>query len=257
MLFAVTGLHGCPVEAGDGHIGAIEFFLFNDPSWKVRWMVVDTGHWLPGRQVLIHPSAIAPLDLTLPAKRVLPMMSMGDTLVVSVQLTKQQIEASPEAREDQPVTKQMETDLYESLIFPRPQRVRADAESHRADGDPHLQSVASVNGYHVHATDGDLGHVENFLADDADWDIRYLVIATRNWWPGKPVQLALVYGDGNRLVRTSINVNVTRDQVKSSPAPDPLAHGGPGRRAAATPPFRFARLRLVVQARKKDGRFKR
>ena len=76
-------------------------------------MVVDTGHWLPGRQVLIHPSAIAPLDLTLPAKRVLPMMSMGDTLVVSVQLTKQQIEASPEAREDEPVTKQMETDLYE------------------------------------------------------------------------------------------------------------------------------------------------
>ena len=224
MLFAVTGLHGCPVEAGDGHIGAVKDFLFDDQSWKVRWMVVDTGHWLPGRQVLIHPSAIAPLDLTLLAKRVLPMMSMGDTLVVSVQLTKQQIEASPEAREDEPVTKQMETDLYKSLIFSEAAaRQAADAESHRADGDPHLQSVASVNGYHVHATDGDLGHVENFLADDANWDIRYLVIATRNWWPGKHVQLAPFAVMEIDWSEHRINVNVTRDQVKSGPAWDPLA----------------------------------
>ena len=60
----------------------------------------------------------------------------------------------------------------------------------RSEGDPHLRSVASVNGYHVHATDGDLGHVENLLADDVKWDIRYLVIATRDWWPGKHVRLA-------------------------------------------------------------------
>lgn len=117
MLFAVTGLQGCPVEADDGHVGSVKDFLFDDQSWKVRWMVVDTGNWLLGRQVLIHPSAIAPLDLALPSKRVLPMMSMGDALVVFVQLTKRQIEASPDAREDEPVTKQMETDLYKSLIF--------------------------------------------------------------------------------------------------------------------------------------------
>ena len=55
MLFAIAGLHGCPVEAGDGHIGSVKDFLFDDQSWKVRWMVVDTGNWLPGRQVLIHP----------------------------------------------------------------------------------------------------------------------------------------------------------------------------------------------------------
>ena len=41
------------------------------------------------------------------------MMSWGDTLVVSVRLTKQQIEASPEASEDEPVTKQKEAQLYD------------------------------------------------------------------------------------------------------------------------------------------------
>ena len=248
MLFAVSGLLGCPVKAGDGHVGSVKDFLFDDRSWKVRWMVVDTGHWLPGRQVLIHPSAIAPLDLALPAKRVLPMMTTGDTLVVSVRLTKEQIEASPDARQDEPVTKQMETDVYDhygwdpawgisyfgpsdiaaqllepTILSENAARQAADRESHRSEGDPHLRSFVSVNGYHVHATDGDLGHVENFLADDVNWDIRYLVIATRDWWPGKHVQLAPFAVKDIDWSEHRINLEVTRDQVKSSPAWDPLA----------------------------------
>ncbi len=246
MLFAVTGLQGCPVEGSDGRVGVVKDFLFDDQSWKIRWMVVDTGHWLPGRQILIHPSAIAPLEP--PEKPVLPMMSWGAAVVVSVRLTKEQIEASPEAREDEPVTKQMEAQLYDyygwdptwgttyfgaSAIVTSPggppifaeaaARQAAGMEANTSDGDPHLRSVVSVNGYHVHATDGDLGHIENFLADDANWDIRYLVIATRNWWPGKHVQLAPYAVTKIDWSEERIHVNVTRDQVKSSPAWDPLA----------------------------------
>ena len=166
---------------------------------------------------------------------------------MSVRLTRQQIEASPEAHEDEPLTKQMEAQLYDyygwdpswgstyfgaNAIVTSPAgppifaeaaaRQAAGMESHRGEGDPHLRSVASVNGYHVHATDGDLGHVENFVADDANWDIRYLVIATRNWWPGKHVQLAPYAVKEIDWSEERINVNVTRDQVKSSPAWDPL-----------------------------------
>jgi hypothetical protein len=248
MLFAISGLVGCPVEGIDGRVGTVKDFLFDDESWKIRWMVVDTGHWLPGRQILIHPSAIAPLDVAGPTKRVLPMMSFGDTLEVAVRLTKQQIEASPDAREDEPVTKQLESHLYDyygwdpfwgstyfggsaiatplfepPFIAPAAVHQAADAGNRPGDGDPHLRSAASVNGYHVHATDGDLGHVENFLADDANWDIRYLVVATRDWWPGKRVQLAPYAVKDIDLSEERINVNVTRDQVKSSPAWDPLA----------------------------------
>ena len=248
MLFAVTGLQGSPVEASDGHVGSVRDFLFDDQSWRIRWMVIDTGNWLPGCLVLVHPSAIAPLDLAPPVRRVLPMMSTSNTLVVCVRLTKQQIEASPEAREDEPVTKQMESELHdhygwdpawgttyfgasdiaapllEPLVFSEAAaRQAADTESHRGEGDPHLRSIASVNGYHVHATDGDLGCVEHFLADDVNWDIRYLVIATRNWWPGKHVQLAPYGVKGIDWSKHRINVNVSRDQVKSSPPWDPLA----------------------------------
>lgn len=248
MLFAVVGLVGCPVAASDGRIGSVKDFLFDDQSWKMRWMAVDTGHWLPGRQVLIHPSAITPFEL--PPKPAMPLLSFGETLTVRVELTKQQIEASREAHNDQPVTKQMEAQLCDyygcdrllgttyfgpNAIVTAPAkppifaevaaRQSLGMEAHPADGDPHLRSVAPVKGYRVHATDGDLGHIDNFLADDANWDIRYLVVGTRNWWPGKLVQLAPYAVTDLDWLERRISVNVTRDQVKSAPAWEPLAAG--------------------------------
>jgi hypothetical protein len=236
MLFAVSGLIGCPVAASDGRIGAVKDFLFDDQSWKIRWMIVDTGDWLPGRKVLIQPSAIAPLEI--PPKPLLPMMSPGDSLEVSVNLTRQRIEASPEAREDDPVSKDMESLLYdyygwdpdwratnlgENAIVDKAAERRAEEIAAGPQGDPHLRSAASVNGYHVHASDGELGHLENLLADDAHWDIRYLVIATRNWWPGKIVQLARYAVIDIDWLDRQVKLNVSRDQVKSAPAWDPLS----------------------------------
>ena len=80
---------------------------------RVRWMVVDTGSWLPGLKALIHPSAIAPLQITPPSGLGLPMMGMGLDLALSVRLTTQQIKASPDIREDEPVSKQMELRIYD------------------------------------------------------------------------------------------------------------------------------------------------
>ena len=82
MLFAASGLIGRPVAASDGRVGAVKDFLIDDRR-AVRWMVVDAGQWLPGRKVLIHPSAIAPIHL--PPRPAFPMLSIGDPLAVSVQ----------------------------------------------------------------------------------------------------------------------------------------------------------------------------
>jgi hypothetical protein len=243
MLFAVSGLEGCPVRASDGGIGAVKDFLFDDQNWKIRWMAVDAGHWLPGRKVLIHPSAIAPLEL--PPKPALPMMSPGEKLELTVNLTKAEIEAGPEAGEEDPVTSDMEALLYDyygwdaywgathfgGVVLPNAEagivadaaRRDADAQIPPVDGADRLHSVASVKGYRVHASDGEIGHVENLLADDANWEIRYLVIATRNWWPGKVVQLSPYAVKDIDWFDHHINMNVTRDQVRSAPAWDPLA----------------------------------
>ena len=70
------------------------------------------------------------------------------------------------------------------------------------DGDPHLRSTAAVTGYHIHASDRLIGHVENLLIDDVTWGIRYLIIDTKNWWPGKHVLMSPVCGTRDQLVET-------------------------------------------------------
>ena len=62
MLQVISPLKGFTIKASDGGIGTIVDFLFDDTSWKVRWLVVDCGTWLTGRKVLIHPSAISRKD---------------------------------------------------------------------------------------------------------------------------------------------------------------------------------------------------
>src|SRR5690606_35925157 len=97
----------------------------------------------------------------------------------------------------------------------------ADADALETSGDPHLQSARHVAGYHIHATDDDIGHVEEFLVDDADWTIRYLIVDTRNWWPGKRVLVSprwiskVSWGDRN------VHVDVSRKTVEASPEFDP------------------------------------
>ena len=56
--------------------------------------------------------------------------------------------------------------------------------------DPHLRSVVEVTGYRVHALDGEIGHIENLMIDDADWSVHYLIVDTRNWWFGKHVLIS-------------------------------------------------------------------
>jgi len=245
MLFAASGLIGCAVAATDGRVGAVKDFLFDDRSWRIRWMVVDTGHWLPGRKVLIHPSAIGPLAL--PPKPAIPMLSFGgESMTLPVNLTKRQIEASPDAREDEPVTEQMEQGLYdyygwdpywgaahfgaEAIVArptgePLPAEVAEErAADHEAPrGDPHLGSAAALKGYSIYAVDDDIGAVDNVLIDDVRWAVRYFIVDTGHWLPGKLVQLAPHAVVDIDWVERRINVNVTREQVNSAPAWDPLA----------------------------------
>lgn len=243
MLFVVSTLCGCTVEAGGSRIGTAKDFLFDGGSWQVRWMVVDTGGWLTGRKILIHPSAIG-LNAAAPSSGLaLPMMRMGPDLTLSVRLTAEQLENSPEIGDDEPVSKPIEQRLFDffgwdpfwgaSYLAANASAAAASAPVYLAEAEAgtaasrpedaaaHLCSVTDIAGYHVLATDGDIGHVENLLADDAGWDIRYLIVATRNWWPGRHVLLApFAVQDIDRPER-HVAVDVTRAQVQASPPWDP------------------------------------
>jgi hypothetical protein len=236
MLRQSSELIGYSVRARDGLIGTISDLLFDDETWTLRWAVVDTGNWISGREVLLPPSAFGTPDV---AQRHFPM-----------DLTREQIESSPELSEHEPVSRQKEIELYSHNgwlpywypgtnpmmgapgypgYVPLPGGAGPDAPPMAGDpnlhadaeGDAHLRSISAVTEYYVHATDGDIGHVEEFLIDDEDWTIRYLVIDTANWWPGKMVLVSPKWIESVTWEDEHVSVRMTREQVRTSPEYDP------------------------------------
>jgi hypothetical protein len=233
MLWNASAINGYAIEASDGDIGTVSDFLFDDASWLVRWLVVDTGNWLSRRKVLLPLSALGRL--------------YANDRVFAVKLTQQQIKDSPEIDTDRPVSRQMETRIYDyygwgpywgagfymgdygytlgsAMASPylgaRSREQKID-EAQADRDDVHLRSVEAVTGYHIHASDGEIGHVEDFLVEDADWRIHYLVVDTRNWWPGKKILVSSRSAGEIDWTDRLVSLDVDRQTIKDSPAYDP------------------------------------
>jgi len=161
-------------------------------------------------------------------------------------LTCWQIEESPSVAEDQPVSRQKEEEYFSYYgypyywtgpgiwgvgMYPRLLAMQeaglaagdtaAAQEDDRSRGNPHLRSAREVAGYRIHARDGDLGHVDDFLADDQSWAIRSIVVDTRSWWPGKRVLVAPESIVEVSWTQTSVRVDLTREAIKQRPAYEP------------------------------------
>ncbi len=95
---------GHKLAAADGAIGHVKDFYFDDKTWAIRYLVADTGHWLPGRQVLLSPYSFGRLD--------------QDGKVLSINLTRKQIENSPSIDTDRPVSRQYEQNYYSYYGWP-------------------------------------------------------------------------------------------------------------------------------------------
>jgi hypothetical protein len=112
-----------------------------------------------------------------------------------------------------------------TAAFPSPVEPLPADDKDRPDN--HLRSCYEVAGYHLHATDGTLGHIDDFLFDDLDWAIRWLVVDTRTWWFGREVLIAPEWVDGNDWIKRSVHVDVTRAAVQAAPRYDVVQHVQP------------------------------
>ncbi|MEO8882131.1 MAG: PRC-barrel domain-containing protein [Devosia sp.] len=234
MLWTASKIKGYAIAASDGKVGTVSDLLFDDASWLVRWLVVDTGSWLAGRKVLLPTSTLGHAN--------------ADRRDFSAKLTMQQVKGSPDIDTERPVSRQMETNLYghygwspywgnglymggygygsvmgspylgQSMGASRREKEAAEAQRDRYD--PHLRSAAVVDGYHIHATDGEIGHVEDVLVEEADWSIHYLAVDTRNWWPGQKVLISPRSVREVSWTDRTIDLSVNREVVKNSPAYD-------------------------------------
>ena len=241
MLRSMKDLHEYAIRATDGVIGHVKDLYFDDVAWVVRYLIVDTGDWLSSRKVLISPIAIRHPDW---ADKELP-----------VSLTKEQVKNSPDIDTDKPVSRQHElgylayygypsywdsAGLWGGGAYPGLMPIgngglpvspyaadpaaaeayaRADEAQHR-DDDHHLRSAQAVIGYHIEASDGDIGHVQGFLVDEQTWAIRYLIVNTSNWWLGHQVLIAPQWIKKLSWLEATVLVDLTRQSVKDAPPYD-------------------------------------
>jgi sporulation protein YlmC with PRC-barrel domain len=223
VLRSAKELDGYTIAARDGEIGRVETIYFDDATWTVRYFVVDTSNWLPGRRVLISPLSIEAVDEA--------------NMHLRVRLTREQVQNSPDIDTAKPISRQHELEYYRYYGFPYywggPEELGmapiplttaaaevTDAPAERA-GDPHLRSTGEVFGYAIHATDGELGHVDDVLVDDETWAVRYLIIDTGSWWPGKKIAIAPEWIERVSWSDAAVYVTVPGTTIKKGPEYDP------------------------------------
>jgi hypothetical protein len=224
MLRNTSQLKGLVIRATDGEIGAVDQFYFDDDSWAIRYLTVDTGGWL-GRQVLISPMSV--VNANWQARR------------VDLALTKEQVENSPDIDTHLPVSRQHEAAYLQYYGYPfywggpylwgptfNPSSLAAPAVASMQaipDGiasewtDSHLRSSEAVTGYHIEAVDGEIGHVDGFMVDDEAWAIRYVEVATRNWWPGKKVLVSPAWIERVSWADLKVYASLSREAIKNAP----------------------------------------
>ncbi len=233
MLRKTRELFGLQITAVDGKAGDIRDLYFDSQDWIIRYLVVETGGWLEGRRVLISPLAV--ID------------ARWDDGELAVALTGSEVENSPHIDLDKPVSRQQVVELHEYYGWPAywagstmlgtttaaaypmimagiaeiEREMREEGPQEKVRGDPYLRSARAVTSYDIQAVDGEIGHVEDYLIDAEDWIIRYVLVDTRDWLPGRRVLVPSSCVERVDWAQTSVEVALTRQQVEASPEYDP------------------------------------
>ena len=233
-LQSIQKLEGVRIlaTAWEGEVGSVKNVYFDDEQWVVRYLVVDTGGWLGGRRVLISPNAVQSIDWPHRA--------------IVLNLTRDQVEGGPGIDTDKPVSRQQEAAYHRYCGYPEywqsgafwasgsalpliepadplrleEEEARRGAQARREGLDAHLRSSEEVIGYCIEASDASIGHVANFLFEEGTWVIRYLIVDTRHWLPGKHVLISPLWIREVSWSDRTLSLDLTRRQIEQSPEHD-------------------------------------
>jgi len=230
MKRSIKSLIGFDLKETDGDIGKVVDFYFDDQSWTVRYAIVKTGNWLSEKKVLISPQAFQKPD--------------WENEQFPVNLTQEQIKNSPDIDTDKPVSRQQEeqlnsyypwaaywgeahdagifgqmpSDLYYEDVTPPPVPAPSETDiTAPENNDQHLHSTEDVNGYNIHAIDGEIGKVVDYIVDDTTWKLKFFVVETGSWLNSKKVLLSTRWIKEVNWDNSVVIVNISTEAVKNSP----------------------------------------
>lgn len=218
----IASITGFSILAKDGEIGRVSDLYFDNQQWVARYLIIDTGEWLAGRQLLLPPMAIQSID--------------WDNKSIFLNLSKDQIEASPAIAFGEQITQQWERDLFANLGWSgywngdklwgkndvpdasfRPSVEIAGQDTPIEQPSSHLTRAVEVIGYRVQGLDDGLGNISDLLVDDHSWEIRWMMVDTRPWWFGGNVLVNIKAIDRMATDTKSIHVNLTKEEVRDCP----------------------------------------
>ena len=215
QLRLLDDLKGFGLKATNGEIGSLRQVYFSDRSWLIRYLVVRTGRWLFGREVLIVPSVIQRLD--------------DENKMIEVSLTLDQIKNCPPVEKQLPVSRHYEQEYYnyygwepywinDPICDVAPKLPPSlDMSPPKQPEHPHLRSSEEVVGYHIKAQDDEVGHIKDLVVDDKDWAVRYLEIDTGHWLPGKKILVSTPWIHQIDWPEQKVLVDLTRHRIETAP----------------------------------------
>lgn len=220
MLSKAKTIKGYALNGLDGEMGSVEEFLFDDRHWTIRYLVAETGNWLTGRKVLVSPYALSFVS--------------HENKLLSVDLTKKQLEESPRLESHEPVSRQFEATYHSHFGWPmywdgpyawgafpylllQAGRQVIASLNPVAETDPDLRSINDTTGNVVQGTDGEIGRIKDFIVDEGSWTIRYLIVETGLWWPGKKVLISPEWIERFDWSKPEVFVKLSLSSIKTAP----------------------------------------
>lgn len=222
---SVNDLIGYKIIAKDGELGKVSEFYFDDLTWSIRYLVVETGNWLSEKKVIIPHAALRITD--------------WKSKEFNVNLTMEQVRNSPDFESEKTVSRQHEIELFQYYAFPfywedgfyiqgtgmlpiipnmAKKTVKEENESAlQLNEDPHLRSTNKVRGYNIHTINGEIGHVEDYIVDDKKWNLCFLIVDTHNWLPGRKVLISPHWIDHIDWNESKVYVQLSKESIENSP----------------------------------------
>ncbi len=206
MLRDLNKIKNCVLQGTDGIIGTVADVYVNDQTWKIHYLAADTGNWLQGRHVLISTQSFVQSQMEVGSFRAL--------------VSKAQVESAPEFEIEKPISWEKEREIcnyYQwSTYFPIDERELSVFPGI-------LTSANGLKDFSLQATDGEIGKIINFLIDDANWTVRYLVVDTSKWLAGRKVLISPMWHKSINWAERMMVVDLNQDQIEKSPEYDPAA----------------------------------
>ena len=225
MLINLEQLRARQVHANDGDIGKIKDIIFDDEHWTVRFFVLDTHPWMPlSKKVLISPISILKIE------------ENSDDIILA--MSKQMVEDSPKVEDQETVSREFELRYfdhfgysyywlgshpwgdytYPSALTNQNMIVTNELKQNDIEKTNHLREVSEVSHYNLHASDGDKGHVHDFIWDSKGWSLKYLVVDTSNWFiGGKRVLVPCDKIDSISWEKKTVECKLSKEEINACP----------------------------------------